>query len=137
MSGGASLVAGNNTYRAGATSLALSSGASAMSPYACVRLSDDAARFFVRSVGSPTGSLKVEVVYRTVLGLVPLTETLGYVTADGSWQPSPKFHYLANVTGALSLDNGVGTSVRFRFTATGKGARFQIDDLFVDPLITV
>jgi hypothetical protein len=137
LSGGASLAAGNNSYRPGATSLSLPSGASAMSPSACVRLSDDAARFFVRNTGAANGSLKVEVVYRTVLGLLPLTETLGYLTADGTWKPSPKYRYLANITGVLSLDNGLGTFVRFRFTARGFGARFQIDDLFVDPLITV
>jgi hypothetical protein len=137
LSGGASVVGGNNTFRAGVRSLALPAGASATSPQACVRLADDAARFFVRNTGSATGSLKVEVIYRTVLGLIPLTETLGYVTTNGTWKPSPKYRYLANLVGVLSLDNGLGTHVRFRFTARGLGARFQIDDLFVDPLITV
>jgi hypothetical protein len=137
LSSGASIVASNNRYRDGSYSLSLPSGASATSPAACVRLSDDSSRFFVRNTGSSDATLKVEVTYRTVLWLVPITETLGYIRADGTWDPSPKFGYLAHVLGVLALDGGLGTQVRFKFTAHGVGARFQVDDLFVDPLLQI
>jgi hypothetical protein len=137
LSGGASLVASNNPYRSGTYSLSLPSGASASLPGVCVRLSDDRARFFVRNTGNTDATLKVDIQYRTVLGLLPLTETLGYVKADGTWDPSPKFGYLANVLGVLALDGGLGTKVTFKFTAKGWGGKFQVDDLFVDPLIQI
>jgi hypothetical protein len=135
LSGGASIIASNNTYRSGSYSLSLPSGSSATLSNVCVRLSDDRARFFVRNTGNADAILKVEITYRTVLGLLPLTETLGYVKADGTWDPSPKFGYLANVVGVLALDGGLGTHVKFKFTARGWGGRFQVDDLFVDPIV--
>jgi hypothetical protein len=137
LSGGASLVDSNNPYRSGSYSLSLPSGASASLSNVCVRLSDDRARFFVRNTGNTDAALKVEISYRTVLGLLLVTETLGYVKADGTWDPSPKFGYLANVLGVLALDGGLGTKVTFKFTAKGWGGKFQVDDLFVDPLVQV
>jgi hypothetical protein len=137
LSGGASLVASNNTYRSGSYSLSLPSGATATLSNVCVRLSDDRARFFVRNTGNTDATLRVDIQYRTVLGLLPITETLGYVKADGTWDPSPKFGYLANAVGVLALDGGLGTKVTFKFTAKGWGGKFQIDDLFVDPLVQI
>jgi hypothetical protein len=137
LSGGASIVASNNPYRSGSYSLSLPSGSSATLSNVCVRLSDDSARFFLRNTGNTDATLKVEISYRTVLGLLPLTETLGYVKADGTWDPSPRFGYLANVVGVLALDGGLGTHVKFKFTARGWGGKFQVDDLFVDPLVQI
>jgi hypothetical protein len=137
LSGGASLVASNNTYRSGAYSLSLPSGASASLSNVCVRLSDDRARFFVRNTGNTDATLRVDIQYRTVLGLLPITETLGTIKANGTWNPSPKFGYLANIVGILALDGGLGTKVTFKFTAKGWGGKFQVDDLFVDPIIQV
>ena len=135
---GARVVDANNAYRAGSRALYLPSGSSATSPSTCVKLLDPSSRFFVRSTGSDEGRLKVELRYRTVLGLIPLTTTLGYADADGNWQPSPKFgHLLDNLLGTLALNSNASASVQFKFTRVGRGASFQIDDLFVDPLITI
>lgn len=135
---GARVVAGNNVYRAGKYSLSLPSGSSATSPAACVRLADPASRFFVRNTGSSSGRLRVDVVYRSLLGLFTVTSNLGYVEAGGSWQPSPRYdHALANVLATLSLNSNLSAQLRFKFTPVGTGASFQVDDLFVDPLITI
>lgn len=135
LAGGARVVAQNNSLRSGKYSLSLPSGASATSPAACVKLADPASRFFLRNTGAG-GKLKVEIQYRSLLGLLPMSATLGYVTADGSWQPSPKYgHLLANLLATLRLNKGLSASLQFRFTAVGSS--FQVDDLFVDPLLQV
>jgi hypothetical protein len=134
---GARVVSGGNSFRSGNYSLSLPAGSSATSPSACVKLADPASRFFVRNTGSEDGRLKVEVTYKTLLGLFTFSSTLGYVEADGSWQPSPKYgHTLQNVLATLSL-NGLSAQLRFRFTPVGRGASFQVDDLFVDPLVQI
>jgi hypothetical protein len=138
LAGGARVVALNNTLRPGKYSLSLPAGASATSPAACVKLADPASRFFLRNAGASTGKLKVEIQYKTVLGLLPMTATLGYVTAGGTWQPSPKYgHVLTNILATLNLNKNLSASLRFRFTAVGSGSSFQVDDLFVDPLLQV
>jgi hypothetical protein len=138
LAGGARVVAQNNSLRAGKYSLSLPAGASATSPAACVKVADPASRFFLRNAGVSTGKLKVELEYRTLLGLLPFRATLGYVTADGTWQPSPKYgHLIANILGTLNLNKNLSASLRFKFTSVGSGSSFQVDDLFVDPLLQV
>jgi hypothetical protein len=135
---GARVVPQNNSLRAGSYSLSLPSGSSATSPTACVKVADPASRFFLRNTGASDGRLKVEVTYKTLLGLFTFNATLGYVQSNGSWQPSPKYgHVLANILGTLGLNSNLSASLRFRFTPVGRGASFQIDDLYVDPLLTI
>ena len=131
--GGARVVGSNNSLRPGSASLYLPPGASATSPAACVKLADPASRFFLRSIAG-NGRLRVEVQYRTLLGLSTVTSTLGYASAGNGWQPGPRYnHELANILGALALNGDLSASIRFRFTALGGG--FGVDDLFVDPLV--
>jgi hypothetical protein len=136
---GARVIPQSNTLRSGKYSLSLPSGSSATSPAACVKLADPASRFFLRNTGASDGKLKVEVTYKSLLGLLTMSSTLGYVQANGSWQPSPKYsHTLQNILGTLALNqNLLSASLRFRFTPVGRGASFEVDDLFVDPLLTV
>ncbi|MDX6423727.1 MAG: hypothetical protein QOI67_1198 [Gaiellaceae bacterium] len=136
---GARVIPQSNTLRSGQYSLSLPSGSSATSPTACVKLLDPASRFFLRNTGASDGKLRVDVTYKSLLGLLTLTSTLGYVQADGSWQPSPKYtHALQNILGTLALNrNLLSAQLRFKFTPTGRGASFEIDDLFVDPLLTI
>jgi hypothetical protein len=132
---GARIVGENNSLRAGVNSVLIPAGASATSPAACVKLADPASRFFLRRV-SGTGKLRVDITYKSLLGLVTLTGNLGYVTADGNWQPSPKYgHVLHNVLGTLGLNSGLSASIRFKFTAIG--GNYLVDDLYVDPLIQI
>jgi hypothetical protein len=136
--GGARVVGENNSLRPGANSIHLPAGSSATSPAACVKLADPASRFFLRNTGSARGQLRVELQYKTLLGLLPLRATLGYVTAGGEWQPSPKYgHLLANLLATLRLNRGLAAMLQFKFTAVGSGSSFQVDDLYVDPLLQV
>jgi hypothetical protein len=138
LKGGARVVTDGNPLVSGSSSLLLPSGSSATAPAACAKLADPASRFFVRNTGSPSGSLRVDVTYRTLLGLFTVTTNLGTFTAGGEWQPSPKYgHVLSNVLGTLALNPKVAASLRFKFTPVGRGAEYQIDDLFVDPLLQI
>jgi hypothetical protein len=128
---GARVTGRNNVLRSGSHSLSLPSGSSATSPAICVKLADPASRFFVR--GGDSGKLRVDVVYRTLLGL-NATSNLGFVRAGDKWQPGPKFeHELENILGTLALNGDLSASIRFKFTAIG--GSFDVDDLFVDPLV--
>jgi len=138
LSGGAKVTADNNSLRAGRYSLSLPGGSSATSPEICLKVGDPATRFFLRNRGSSGTSVRVDITYRTLLGLLPVTQTLGYATAGGGWQPGPKYdHTLSTILATLGLADGASAAVRFRFTPIGSGNGFQIDDLFVDPLMTV
>ena len=135
---GARVIPHNNTLRRGSYSLSLPSGSSATSPAACVKVADPASRFFLRSTGSSDGQLRVDVTYKSLLGLFTMSSTLGYVQANGAWQPSPKYgHVLSNILGTLGLNRDQSAQLRFRFTPVGRGASFEIDDLYVDPLLTI
>jgi hypothetical protein len=137
LSGGARVVADGNPYLSKSKSLVLPAGASATSPTACVKVLDPASRFFLRNAGSTSaGTLKVEIQYKTLLGLLPITSTLGTISADGRWQPSPKYGtVLANILGTLGLNKNLSASLRFKFTA--RSGSFQVDDLLVDPLLQI
>ena len=138
LSGGARVVRDGNTLRSGSWSLRLPAGSSATAPAACVKLADLGSRFFLRNTGSPSGSLRVDVTYRSLLGLFTVTSNLGTVTTGGEWQPSPKYgHVISNLLGTLALNSDLAASLRFKFTPRGWGAEYQIDDLFVDPLLQV
>ena len=136
LSGGATVVRDGNPLVSGDSSLLLPSGGSATAPAACVKLADLASRFFVKGNGSSSGSLRVDVTYRSVLGLFTITSNLGTISAGNHWQPSPKYgHVLENLLGTLALNSNISASLRFKFTA--RGGDFQVDDLFVDPLLQV
>jgi hypothetical protein len=138
LSRGARVVADGNPLISGSSSLLLPAGSSATAPAACTKLADPASRFFFRNTGSPNGALQVDVTYRTLLGLFTVTSRLGTFTADGEWQPSPKYgHLVSNVLGLLALNPSIAASLRFKFTPVGRGAEYQIDDLFVDPLLQI
>ena len=110
----------------GTRSLYLLAGATATSPTSCFDFGDWHARFFVRGAGPKGGRLEVDVVVRSLLGVLTVLDG-GSVPANGQWQPSPRIGMLVcNVT---SL---VGTkAVALRFRAVN--AAFQIDDVYIDP----
>jgi hypothetical protein len=138
LSGGARVVGDGNSLMSRSSSLLLPSGSSATAPAACVKLADLGSRFFLRNTGSPSGSLRVDVTYRSLLGFFTVTSRLGTITTDGEWQPSPKYgHLVSNLLGTLALNSNLSASLRFKFTPSGRGAEYQIDDLFVDPLLQV
>ena len=129
LSGGASQVSGNEPYyvddAGDSKSLALPSGATAVSPPLCVTLLHPDLRFFARNTGSPTALLQVDVT-TTILGL-RITTPVGILAAGSSWQPTAPLPFLTNLLAPVVDD------VQFRFTALGRGGAWQIDDAYVDP----
>lgn len=136
LSGGAQVVPGNEPYGLGGGgkfSLALPAGGSAMSSAACVRILDAYARFMVAETGAPTGTLKVDLLYRGLLGIWQ-TKRLGTIDGSSDWQPSPAYPFLLeNVLGSLLSLNVTTTDVKLRFSASGTGAGFRVDATYVDP----
>jgi hypothetical protein len=132
LSGGAGVVSGNEPFYARSSedesSLFLPAGSSALSPTVCFGLGDWHSRFFVRNVGSARGSLKVDIVVRSALGLLTFLDG-GSVGGSGEWSPSPRIGL--TVTNLCSL-LGV-RAISFRFRSVGSGAAFQVDDVYLDP----
>src|SRR5205823_3675537 len=111
LAGGAKLVTGNEPFKvhgsADRRALAIPAGGSATSPAQCVDLVSPTLRFFAVG-GNATSSLKVEVIYKTVLGT--FTQPVTLVSTMHSWSPTTQALILANVTGLLSLD-GLTSSI--------------------------
>ena len=140
IAGTARVVPGNETFYvhspADRYSLSLPGGSSATSPQMCISLLNSKMRFFVRNTGNPASRLKVQVLYNGGVGslLSIVTKLLGisdvgYVTGTGAWQPSQPVGMLS---GALPL---LTQSVQFRFTPMDSTGAWQIDDVYLDPVI--
>jgi hypothetical protein len=133
MAGGAKVVPGNESFyvraRSDSKSLYLPSGSSALSPTVCFGLGDWHSRFFVRNVGSAAGSLKVDIVVKSLLGSIVSILDGGSVTASGAWAPSARVRLtFTNLCSLLCV-----RAVAFRFRTNGSGAAFQVDDVYLDP----
>src|SRR5918992_3356683 len=130
MSGGAKVVAGNEPFYVRSStdsrSLYLPSGSTALSPTVCFGLGDWHARFFVRNAGSG-GTLKVDIVVKSLLGGVLALLDGGSMSASGTWAPSSRVRLtLTNLSSLLGV-----RAIAFRFRASG--GPFQIDDVYLDP----
>jgi hypothetical protein len=130
LSRGAYIGAGNEPFRTegdnGSRSLYLLPGSSAVSPTGCFAFGDWHARFFVRGVGLRGGRLEVDVVVRSLLGVLSVLDG-GSVAPSGEWKPSPRIGMLlTNVTSLLGT-----RAVALRFRAVN--ATFQVDDVYLDP----
>ena len=131
LTGKAAVVAGNESYQVGGAgdrySLRLPSGSSATTPPVCVELTDPTLRFFASNEGllPLLSTLKVDVL---VAGLpVPIGVAIG----GKPWRPTLPMLVIKNLLAPLAQDGSV--DVRFRFTPIGLGAKWRIDDVYVDP----
>ena len=130
LKGGAAVRSGNESFFVRSStdrySLYLPAGGTAMTPTMCFTLGDWHLRFFVKKAAAGSGSIKVTVHVKTLLGVLSVLDG-GTVSASGYWTPSPRVGLLlSNVT---SL---VGTrAVSFQFRASGTA--FQVDDVYLDP----
>ncbi len=135
LTGGASVVPGNERFSVGAPgdtlSLSLPAGSSATTGTTCVETLDAAMRFFVVNTGSPLSTLKVEVLYTDAFG-VPRAHTVALVLGTARWEPSLPIAFLANLTRPPLLTDGK-LEVAFRFTPLGSRGAWKIDDVYVDP----
>jgi hypothetical protein len=136
LSGGASVVSGNETYKVGgsshAKSLKLPAGSRAVSPYTCVGLGEPTLRLFAKRNSALLGlvsPLLVEIQVQTSVGLSLWLPVLPGDLGGSSWHPTVPMPLIANI---LPLSHSDKTPVRFRFTPV-LGA-WQIDDVYVDPM---
>jgi hypothetical protein len=132
--GGAAVVGGNESFNlsgAGDSSLLLPSGSSATSPAMCVETLDVFARYVAKNRGLIVlSSLKVDAIVKDSAGNTFVLPA-GVNTGGSSWAPSLPSVALLDVLGLL---NDGRVTVAFRFQPIGLGAKWQIDDLYVDPL---
>jgi len=135
LKGGAAVVTGNEPWKvsgAGSRSLYLPSGSSATTPPICVETLDPTVRYFAKNRGLVAlSSLLVEVVLLDKYGRPVLTLPAGVHTGFSTWHPSLPGVAVLNLTALLS---GGKANVAFRFRPIGLGAKWQIDDVYVDPL---
>ena len=135
LAGGAKIVSGNESYNvrsaADSKSLSLPNGSSATTGAICIGTLSPTIRLFARNTGSVLATMKVEVIYKNILGLTQ-TLPIGVVVAGASWQPTLPILALANLTALPLLTNGK-TTVAFRFTPIGSAGSWRIDDVYVDP----
>jgi hypothetical protein len=136
LSGGAKVVAGNETYKVGgsadAKSVLLPNGSSAVSPFTCVGLAEPTLRLFAKRNSALLGlvsTLTVQMQVQTSLGLSLWLPVLPGDLGGGSWHPTAKMPLLANL---LTLSATDRTPVRFRITPLL--GSWQIDDVYVDPM---
>ena len=133
LTGGASVVPGNEPWSIGGPShrnaLALPDGSSATTAPLCVDETYPHFRLFVRNAGSPKSALKIEVVYFDKKGKVTSTKPYDYKPVGAEWQPTG----LVGITVFTSKTTVAAAPIAFRFTPSGKGASYQIDDVYVDP----
>lgn len=135
LSGGASRIAGNETFYvnsvADKNSLYLPPGSAARTAAMCVTIFSPSLRLFVRNTGSLLSALKVEVIFTDKYGN-QRSAPVALLTGGSSWKLSPRILF-ANFIAPL-LAGGETTSVSFRFSPIGVGGKWQIDDLYIDPL---
>jgi hypothetical protein len=134
LTGGATVIAGSETFAAHAPgetkALSLPSGSTATTPPICVAVLDPTMRYFAANDGGLLSLLRVDVIYHAPGGGT-LTLPLG-LNALGSknWAPSLPVLVGADLLGVL---NGGQATVQFRFSPAGLGAKWRIDDVYVDP----
>jgi hypothetical protein len=136
LSGGATVVSGNETYDVGGSghskSLKMPSGSRAISPFTCLGLAEPTLRLFAKRNSALLGlvsTMFVEIQVQTSLGLSIWLPVLPGDLGGSSWHPTVPMPLLANI---LPLSRTDRTPVRFRFTPV-LGA-WQIDDVYVDPM---
>lgn len=136
LSGGASVVSGNEGFYVGSKSdthsLSLPSSSSATTSTTCVGTLDATMRMFVMNSGSLLSTLKVEVLYTDASGQAR-SQTVALLTGTKSWQPTLPTLMLANLSYPPLLTAG-HVDVAFRFTPLGSLGGWRIDDVYVDPL---
>jgi hypothetical protein len=133
LTGGAKVVSGNesfNVHGAGETkALSLPSGSSATTPPVCAAVLDPTLRYFAANDGGLLSLLNVQILYYLPTGGV-LTLPLGVNIGGKKWAPSLPTIVAANLLGVIT---GGQVKVAFRFQPIGLGAKWRVDDVYLDP----
>ena len=136
LTGGAKVVDGNETFYVGgkgdSKSLYLPTGSSATTRPMCVQLLHPTIRYFAKNRATPIlSSLLVEALIENPLTGGVVTLPAGVHTGGTSWHPSLPGLVVADFLSILGEDAKL--AVAFRFKPIGLGAKWQIDDVYVDP----
>lgn len=130
LSGGSKVVTGNEPYylegRGDSRSLVVPAGGTALSPTSCFAFGDWHLRFVARNAGGGRGSLDVDVVVRSLLGVLGVLDG-GTVSPDGTWAPSSRVSALVSNVGGLLPTRAVAVRLH------ANGTAFQVDDVYLDP----
>jgi len=133
LTGAARVISGNEPWKIGGSShssaLDLPSGSSAITAPICIDETYPHFRLFVRNTGSLKSTLKIEVLYYDTKGNVTNHKPVEYKPMTTAWQPTG----LVGINVFTSKTTVAAAPVAFRFTPTAKDARYQIDDVYVDP----
>jgi hypothetical protein len=125
---GADVVRGNESYYVHSSSdrysLQLPAGSSAATPALCQATTSTVVRFFLRSPDS--GSVRVQVVARNLLGSVIGVLDVAKVSPSASWQPGPAIVNLQSLLGLVGV-----SSIQLKFVTVS--GTVQVDDIYVDP----
>jgi hypothetical protein len=125
---GGRVVPGNESYyvhsRSDRSSLQLPAGSSATTPQLCQSTTSTVVRFFVRSPDS--GSVRVQVVARNLLGQVVGVLDVARVSPSAAWQPGPAILNLQSLLGLIGV-----SSIQLNFVTVS--GTVQVDDVYVDP----
>lgn len=134
LTGGAAPADGNEPFHVGgaadARSLALPAGSSATSARFCIGIEHRTMRFFAKR-NRPGGALKVEVLFRDLLGR-DRALAIARLDAGASWSPTPIIPLVVNILAVLRA-NAMEVALRI----TPQGGSWSIDDVYVDPYRTV
>lgn len=136
LTGGARVENGNETFYVGGQSdkrsLYLPSGSTAMTRPMCVQLLHPTFRYFAKNRGMFLfSSLLVEAHIENPLTGKVLVLPAGVHTGGKNWHPSLPGLVLADLVSLL--DRNGELAIAFRFRPIGLGAKWQIDDVYVDP----
>lgn len=125
---GSRVVSGNESYYAHSSSdrssLQLPAGSSAATPALCQATTSTVVRFFLRSPDS--GSVRVQVVARNLLGQVVGILDVAKVSPTSAWQPGPAILNLQSLLGVVGV-----SSIQLKFVTVS--GTVQVDDVYVDP----
>jgi hypothetical protein len=133
LSGGAAVVAGNETWKVSgpgdANSLRIPAGGIAESRALCVSMGEDTIRLFVRNAKVPGSILHVEAQVRN-----PSNGRIAQTAFDVNGDASPSGWAPTMILMLPNLLNGSGQQeLTLTFTTRGTSATWFIDDVFVDP----
>ena len=134
LSGGAAVAAGNEPFNlggGGASSLSLPAGASAVSAPICIDPTYPFYRLLARNTGDRASALHMEVLFLDQNGTVKSTKSLDYRAGSTAWAPTGA----APINVFTTKTTVSAAPISLRFTPMGKGGRWQIDDVFVDPFM--
>ena len=134
LTGGAAVTAGNEPWHVGSASdrfsLSLPQGSVAVTAPICIDPTYPYFRLFARNAGLAGRALKIEVLSYDTTGKLLKTQPYTFTAAPGAWQVTPSIPIA--VFGYKKAEVSAAP-VAFRFTPTGSGAQYVIDDVYVDP----